>query len=120
VSRNGRAGDGLRLKIEPLRCICCGLCETVCSLHRDSVITPMASSIILHVDDKANYFGLVLKTKSEGLLMARPEGVSSGQQASGSGGPGAKPILLREACDLCGGEVKCVKICPARCITAVD
>jgi len=53
-------------------------------------------------------------------LMARPEGVSSGQQASGSGGPGAKPILLREACDLCGGEVRCVKICPARCITVVD
>ena len=108
------------MKIEPLKCICCGLCETVCSLNRDSVITPMSSSIILHVDDKANYFGLVLKTKSEGLLIPRPEGVSSGQQASGSGGPGAKPILLREACDLCGGKTKCAKICPTGCITAVD
>jgi ferredoxin len=108
------------LKIEPLKCICCGLCETACSLHRDSVLTPMTSSIILHVDDRSNYFGLVLKTRSEGLVLARPEGVSSGQQASGSGGPGAKPILLREPCDLCGGEPRCAKACPAGCITVED
>ncbi len=80
----------------------------------------MSSSIILHIEDKANYFGLVLKTKSEGLVVARPEGVSKGQQAGGSGGPGAKPILLREPCDLCGGDPKCVRICPAKCIVAED
>jgi ferredoxin len=110
-------GDLLRLKIEPLKCICCGLCETSCSLNRDSVLTPMSSSIILHIDDKANYFGLVLKTKSEGLVLARPEGLTSGQQASGSGGPGSKPVLLREACDLCGGKAKCARACPTGCIT---
>lgn len=110
----------MRLKIEPLKCICCGLCEVACSINRDGVLTPMSSSIILHMDDKGNYFGLVLKTKSEGLVLARPEGVASGQQPSGSGGPGAKPILLREACDLCGGKTKCVKVCPTRCITVVD
>ena len=77
----------------------------------------MSSSIILHIDDKANYFGLVLKTKSDGLVLARPEGLSSGQQASGSGGPGSKPVLLREACDLCGGNPKCAKICPTGCIS---
>lgn len=110
----------MRLRIDPLRCICCGLCETACSLNRDSVLTPMSSSIILHMDDKADYFGLVLKTKSEGLVLARPEGVASDQQTSGSGGPGAKPILLREACDLCGGKPKCVRVCPTLCITVVD
>jgi Fe-S-cluster-containing dehydrogenase component len=78
----------------------------------------MSSSIILHIEDKANYFGLVLKTKSEGLVMARPEGVSSSQQSSGSGGPGAKPILLREPCDFCGGDPKCVKVCPTMCIAS--
>jgi len=103
-----------------LKCIACGLCETVCSLNRDSVLTPMTSSIILHIEDKADYFGLVLKTRSEGMVMARPEGVTSGQQPSGSGGPGAKPILLREQCDLCGGEPKCARICPTKCIKAVD
>jgi ferredoxin len=85
-------------------------------MNRDSVLTPMTSSIILHIEDKANYFGLVLKTRSEGLVVARPEGVTKGQQAAGSGGPGAKPILLREPCDLCGGKPKCVMVCPVKCI----
>lgn len=106
----------MKLKIEPLKCICCGLCETACSLNRDGVLTPMSSSIILHMEDKANYFGLVLKTRAEGLVVARPEGLSSGQQAAGSGGPGAKPILLREPCDLCGGKPKCARMCPTGCI----
>jgi ferredoxin len=80
----------------------------------------MSSSIILHIEDKANYFGLVLKTKSEGLVLGRPEGSAPGQAGTPSGGPGAKPILLREPCDLCGGETKCAKICPSGCITVVD
>jgi ferredoxin len=79
----------------------------------------MSSSIILHVEDKADYFGLVLKTKGEGLVIARPEG-DSGEQSSGSTGPGAKPILLREPCDLCGGDPLCVKMCPTECITVVE
>ena len=110
----------MRLMFKPLKCICCGLCETVCSLNRDSVLTPMTSSIIVHMEDKSNYFGLVLKTKSEGLVICKPEGVTTGQQAAGSGGPGAKPILLRETCDLCGGNPKCVRICPTRCIVVED
>lgn len=110
----------MRLKIEPLRCICCGLCEVACSLRRDSVLTPTTSSIILHLDDKANYFGLVLKTKGGGLVLARPEGVTEGQQTAGSGGPGAKPILLREPCDLCDGDPRCARACPTACITVVD
>lgn len=109
----------LRLAIEPLKCVACGLCETVCSLNRDSVLTPMSSSIILHVEDRANYFGLVLKTEDEGLVVARPEGGSGGESSGSSSGPGAKPILLREPCDLCGGEPKCARICPTGCITAV-
>jgi ferredoxin len=108
----------MKLTFDPLKCICCGLCESACSLNRDSVLTPMTSSIILHMDDKANYFGLVLKTKGEGVVLAKPEGVQVAQQASSSGGPGAKPILLREACDLCGGKPKCVEACPVHCICA--
>jgi len=109
----------LRLALEPLKCIACGLCETTCSLNRDSVLTPMSSSMILHMEDKADYFGLVLKTEGEGLVVARPEG-QGGERDAGSSGPGAKPILLREPCDLCGGEPKCARICPTGCITVVD
>lgn len=108
----------MRLVLEPLKCIACGLCETVCSLNRDSVLTPMSSSIILHVEDKADYFGLVLKTQDEGLAVARPEGPAD-DQGSGSSGPGAKPILLREPCDLCGGDPRCARVCPTGCIKAV-
>ena len=109
----------LKLKIEPLKCTRCGLCETACSLHRDRVLTPMASSIMLHVDDKANYFGLVLKCGASQLILARPEGASEGEQASASTGPVAKPILLREPCDMCEGDPRCAKICPTGCIKLV-
>lgn len=83
-------------------------------------MTPISSSIILHSEDKANYFGLVLKTSSDGIVLVRPEGVASGQEASGAGGPGAKPILLREPCDLCDGDPMCVKACPVGCISLED
>ena len=110
----------MRLRFEPLACVSCGLCEVVCSLHRDGVLTTMSSSIILHREDKANYFGLVLKSASEGLVLARPEGVTTGQHSSDSGGPGAKPILLREPCDFCDGDPRCVRICPTGCIGVED
>jgi ferredoxin len=109
----------LRLGIEPLKCIACAMCESVCSLKRDSALTQMSSSMILHVEDKADYFGLVLKTVGDGLVVARPEG-GSGDQSASSSGPGAKPILLREPCDLCGGEPRCSRICPTGCISVVD
>ncbi|UCE90973.1 MAG: hypothetical protein JSV90_05985 [Methanobacteriota archaeon] len=111
----------MRLTFQPLACIACDLCEVACSLRRDGVVTPMSSSIILHSEDKANYFGLVLKSRSEGVVLVRPEGVVSGQESSGgSGGPGAKPILLREPCDLCDGDPMCVRACPVRCISVED
>lgn len=110
----------MRLDIEPLKCVACGLCESVCSLRRDSVLTPMSSSIILHVEDMADYFGLVLKTADGGLVVARPEGKGDGGDPKGSSGPGAKPILLREPCDLCDGDPWCVKVCPTGCLRTVD
>ncbi len=106
------------LSFEPLKCIRCGLCEAACSLHRDGVLTPTTSSIIVHSEDKSGYFGLVVKCTGS-LTMVRPEGVSSGAQTGGSGGPGAKPILLREPCDLCGGDAKCARACPTGCIRLV-
>ena len=107
------------LSFDPLKCIRCGLCEAACSLQRDGVLTPTTSSVIVHCEDKRNYFGLVVKGKAGSLTMVRPEGVTEGAPTSGSGGPGAKPILLREPCDLCGGDAKCARACPTGCIRLV-
>lgn len=109
----------MRLDIEPLKCVACGLCESVCSLRRDSVLTSMGSSIILHIEDRADYFGLVLKAADGGLVVARPEGRGD-PDPKGASGPGAKPILLREPCDLCDGDPRCAKVCPTGCIRVVD
>lgn len=112
------------LKFEPLRCIGCGVCELACGYHRDEAFSTLASSIIVYrVREKKNYFGLILKTE-EDLNLVRPEGVEiqrigapeEGQEAD----PSAKPILLREACDLCegieGGSL-CIRFCPQNVIS---
>jgi Fe-S-cluster-containing hydrogenase component 2 len=59
----------------------------------------------------------------DGLLVARPEG-SEVMSLSGGGGSGgdasAKPLLLREACDICEGTEHgplCVAFCPTNAIT---
>ena len=76
-----------------------------------------------------DYFGVVLKEEEE-LVIARPEGLEvkrigaaeadadSGKKADAS----AKPMLLREACDLCEDMElgpMCVKFCPVDAITLV-
>ena len=62
--------------------------------------------------------GVIVKTE-EDLFIGRPEGAAAiklGELSKGGGGgASAKPILIREACDLCEsttGEPQCVAICP--------
>ncbi|MBC7108789.1 MAG: 4Fe-4S dicluster domain-containing protein [Methanomassiliicoccales archaeon] len=107
------------LRLDTLKCTGCGLCELACSFRRDRVITTMRSSIMLHLDDKKNYFGVMIKRPNDELVLGRPEGL----EIQGRGdrkeedGAGAKPILLREECDECDGEIPyCVRICPSRCL----
>lgn len=109
----------MELGFEPLKCIGCGCCELACGYHRDGAFSRLSSSIVTYRSrEKKNYFGLILKTQEE-LVVARPEGVEilrigapeEGKEAD----PSAKPILLREACDLCvgveGGPL-CIRFCP--------
>ena len=108
----------MELKIEPLKCIQCGACEMACGYHWDGAFSPVTSSIIVYrTREKKNYFGLMLK-EDEDLVLGRPEGierqrigsVQEGVEADSS----AKPIMLRQACDLCEeyGTPLCVKYCP--------
>jgi len=110
----------MAIKINPLKCINCGTCEFACNFHWDESLSSLASSIMIHrVEEKRNYFGVILKMETC-LMLGRPEGVEvksmkelmEGDQ--GEGGASSKPILLRRSCDLCKGfeEYQCVRFCP--------
>jgi ferredoxin len=110
----------VRVKVKPLECTGCALCELACGYHYDEAFSLISSSVMLYrADEKKDYLGLIVKT-DEDLFLGRPEGaeaVKLGELSRGGtgGGASAKPILIREACDLCesaGGEPQCVKICP--------
>ena len=109
----------MRVKVKPLECTGCALCELACGYHWDEAFSLISSSIMLYrAEEKKGYMGIIVKTE-EDLFLGKPEGpeaVKLGElQKSGAGGASAKPILIREACDLCesaGLEPQCVAICP--------
>jgi ferredoxin len=99
-------------------------CELACGFHRDDALAMLASSIVTYRNrEKKNYFGLMLK-ESENLVLARPEGVEVQRigvvDENVEADPAAKPILLREACDLCENEDEgpyCIRVCPHNVIS---
>lgn len=111
----------MTMNVDSLKCTGCGLCELACSYRRDRVFTTMRSSIMLHLDDKRNYFGVMVKLPNDDLILARPEGLELQRPGDRKEeGAGAKPILLREPCDECGSEEPyCVRVCPSKCLSVV-
>ena len=107
------------IEIDPDLCTGCGACEVACSFYREEeVFTTMRSSIILHREEKRNYYGVMLK-QTDGVVLGRPEGVEVEKEGESSDtGGGGKPILLREPCDDCT-NAHCVRFCPTNCLTEV-
>jgi Fe-S-cluster-containing dehydrogenase component len=107
------------IEIDPHLCTACGACEVACSLYREEeVFTTMRSSIILHREERKNYYGVMLKRAGE-VLLGRPEGVEVMKEGESSDtGGGGKPILLREPCDNCTNAM-CVRFCPTGCLKEV-
>ncbi len=110
----------MRVKVKPLDCTGCALCELACGYHWDEAFSLLSSSVMLHrAEEKKNYMGIIVKT-DEDLFIGRPEGAEAVklgdlQKGGRGGGASAKPILIREACDLCesaGVEPLCVAACP--------
>jgi Fe-S-cluster-containing dehydrogenase component len=116
------------IKIDALKCTGCMACEMACGYHRDDGFALLSACIISYRSrEKQDYFGVVLK-EEDSLVIARPEGeevkkigateeeADTGKKADAS----AKPMLLREACDLCDemdlGPM-CVRFCPVDAIT---
>jgi Fe-S-cluster-containing dehydrogenase component len=111
------------IKIDPLKCTACMACEMACGYHRDDAFALLSSCIVTYrTKEKKDYFGVVLK-EGEYLVIARPEGlevkkigvVEEGSKADAS----AKPMLLREPCDLCSDQADgplCLRFCPVNAI----
>jgi len=102
-------------------------CEMACGYNRDDAFSMIVSSIVTYRNrEKKNYFGLMLK-ESENLVLARPEKLEIQRigvvDENVEADPAAKPILLRQACDLCegteGGPL-CIRLCPQDVISLAD
>ena len=114
----------MELKVDTLKCIGCRVCEFACSFHYDREFTAISASLMLHREERKNYFGLIVK-RDKDLLLARPEGqelMIPGEKMEG-GGASSKPILMRSPCDLCEeeeGEPFCIRVCPTQCLSVGD
>ena len=117
------------IKINALECINCMACEMACSYHKDDGFAFLSSCIVAYrAREKKDYFGVLLK-EEEDLIVARPEGLEInriGEEADPDkeADASAKPMLLREGCDLCEDMddygPMCVAFCPQDAITLVD
>lgn len=66
----------MRIKVKPLECIGCALCELACGFHWDEAFSLISSSILLYrAEEKKDYMGVIVKTE-EDLFLGRPEGTA--------------------------------------------
>ena len=104
-----------QIHMDTSKCSGCGACEVACAFQREGLFSTVRGSVMLHMEDRVDYFGIVLKRLDGSMLLGRPEGieiVTPGGPASG-GAATSKPVMLREPCDLCGGgDPWCVAFCP--------
>jgi len=81
----------LRLVVDQTKCDGCRLCELVCSLRMHGEFNPSRSAVrVSKLESRGIYIPVI---SPFGGLLLDPDG---------------KPIT----CDLCGGNPRCVEICP--------
>jgi len=124
-----KAEGGFRmgLKIDVLTCTACMACELACGYHRDDAFALLSSCITPYRGlEKKNYVGIILKKDEDSLVAVRPEGLEINRigeeqdPEKEAADASVKPMLLREACDLCedvdDGPL-CIKFCPVNAIS---
>ncbi len=116
----------MAIRIDPEKCTACMACELACGYHRDDAFALISSCVVVYrARESKDYLGVLLKEEEE-LVIARPEGLeikrigaTDEEQSSGGGDASAKPMLLREACDLCEDREEgplCLQVCPVDAI----
>lgn len=116
------------IQIDLKKCVSCMACEMACGYHRDEGFALLSSCIMVtRGREKKDYSAVVLK-EEENLVITRPEGVevrklgaaSQADQRKSKEDASAKPLLLREPCDLCGDRGDgplCIQFCPVDAIS---
>src|SRR4030043_2136445 len=112
------------IKVDSKKCVSCMACELACGYHRDDGFALLSACIMVtRGRERVDYSAVVLK-EAENLVIARPEGLeirrigAVGEEAGADqskGDASAKPLLLREPCDLCSdreGGPLCLQFCP--------
>ena len=111
------------IKIDPQKCTACMACEMACGFHRDDAFA-LLSSCIVDLPDQREKRLFRRPLKGNGELSHRPSRRTGSQkigavEEGGKGDASAKPMLLREPCDLCddreGGPL-CLSFCPVDAI----
>lgn len=100
-------------------------CEMACGYHRDDGFALLSSCIMVtRGREKKDYFAVVIK-EEENLVISRPEGLeirrigAGGETDQAKGDASAKPLLLRQPCDLCSDREEgplCLQFCPVNAI----
>jgi len=116
------------IKVDPKKCVSCMACELACGYHRDDGFALLSACIMVtRGREKRDYSAVVLK-EAENLVIARAEGleirrigaVEEGGADQSKGDASAKPLLLREPCDLCSDREEgplCLQFCPVNAIS---
>lgn len=116
------------IQIDAMACTNCMACEMACGYHRDDGFAFLSSCIVAYrAREKTDYFGVMLK-EEENLVVARPEKleinrIGEESDSDEEGDASAKPMLLREGCDLCDDLDEgplCVKFCPVGAISYAE
>lgn len=110
----------MAVRIDPERCTACMACELACGYHRDDAFALLSSCVVVYrPKERKDYLGVLLK-EEDALVISRPEGLEvkrlgAADDDQDKGDASAKPMLLREACDLCEDREDgplCAQVCP--------
>lgn len=102
-------------------------CEMACGYHRDDGFALLSSCIMVTRGREKKDYSVVVVKEEENLVISRPEGLeirrigSVGEERDkGKEDASAKPLLLREPCDLCSDREDgplCLQFCPVNAIS---